>query len=91
MERWPIWGASNFNAPFTWNAPFFTLGSSNLDALAALVIDLRYRTSRNKEGWVMAGNGSNAGFEVLISSDSHVMEPSEILAERVLIAEHQRR
>ena len=30
----------------------------------------------------MAGNGDNAGFEVLISSDSHVMEPSEILAER---------
>src|SRR5690349_24367116 len=30
----------------------------------------------------MAGNGSDAGFEVLISSDSHVMEPSEILAER---------
>jgi len=30
----------------------------------------------------MAGNGNNAGFEVLISSDSHVMEPSEILAER---------
>ena len=30
----------------------------------------------------MAGNGSNVGFEVLISSDSHVMEPSEILAER---------
>jgi uncharacterized protein len=31
----------------------------------------------------MAGNGDNAGFEVLISSDSHVMEPSGILAERV--------
>ena len=30
----------------------------------------------------MAGNGNDAGFEVLISSDSHVMEPSEILAER---------
>jgi predicted TIM-barrel fold metal-dependent hydrolase len=30
----------------------------------------------------MAGNGSDAGFEVIISSDSHVMEPSEILAER---------
>ncbi len=30
----------------------------------------------------MAGNGSNAGFEVIISSDSHVMEPSEILVER---------
>ena len=30
----------------------------------------------------MAGNGNNAGFEVLISSDSHVMEPSDILAER---------
>jgi len=29
----------------------------------------------------MGGNG-DAGFEVLISSDSHVMEPSEILAER---------
>src|SRR5262245_42452501 len=28
----------------------------------------------------MAGN--DAGFEVLISSDSHVMEPSEILVER---------
>src|SRR5206468_1495413 len=31
----------------------------------------------------MAGNGDNAGFEVLISSDSHVMEPSGILVERV--------
>jgi len=31
----------------------------------------------------MAGNGDNAGFEVIISSDSHVMEPSEILVERV--------
>jgi predicted TIM-barrel fold metal-dependent hydrolase len=31
----------------------------------------------------MAGNGNNAGFEVLISSDSHVMEPSAILVERV--------
>jgi predicted TIM-barrel fold metal-dependent hydrolase len=31
---------------------------------------------------IMAGNGDNTGFEVLISSDSHVMEPSEILAER---------
>ena len=30
----------------------------------------------------MTGNGNDAGFEVLISSDSHVMEPSEILAER---------
>ena len=30
----------------------------------------------------MAGNGQDAGFEVIISSDSHVMEPSEILAER---------
>src|SRR5258707_5072559 len=30
----------------------------------------------------MAGNGSDAGFEVLISADSHGMEPSEILAER---------
>src|SRR5918999_6097446 len=30
----------------------------------------------------MAGNGNNAGFEVLISSDSHVMEPPEILVER---------
>jgi hypothetical protein len=28
----------------------------------------------------MAGN--DAGFEVIISSDSHVMEPSDILAER---------
>ena len=31
----------------------------------------------------MAGNGSNAGFEVLISSDSHVMEPPDTLKERV--------
>ncbi len=31
----------------------------------------------------MAGNGSNAGFEVIISSDSHVMEPADILIERV--------
>jgi predicted TIM-barrel fold metal-dependent hydrolase len=31
----------------------------------------------------MAANGDNAGFEVIISSDSHVMEPSEILVERV--------
>jgi predicted TIM-barrel fold metal-dependent hydrolase len=31
----------------------------------------------------MAGNGNNAGFEVLISSDSHVMEPSNTLKERV--------
>jgi uncharacterized protein len=31
----------------------------------------------------MAGNGNDAGFEVLISSDSHVMEPSGILVERV--------
>ena len=30
----------------------------------------------------MAGNGNDAGFEVIISSDSHVMEPSDILAER---------
>ena len=30
----------------------------------------------------MAGNGSEAGCEVIISSDSHVMEPSDILAER---------
>ena len=30
----------------------------------------------------MAGNASDAGFEVIISSDSHVMEPSDILAER---------
>ena len=30
----------------------------------------------------MAGNGSDAGFEVIISSDSHVMEPPDILAER---------
>ena len=30
----------------------------------------------------MAGNGNDAGFEVIISSDSHVMEPSEILVER---------
>jgi len=30
----------------------------------------------------MAGNGIEAGCEVIISSDSHVMEPSEILAER---------
>ncbi len=30
----------------------------------------------------MAGNGSEAGCEVIISSDSHVMEPSEILVER---------
>ncbi|HUR70683.1 MAG TPA: amidohydrolase family protein [Candidatus Limnocylindrales bacterium] len=30
----------------------------------------------------MAGNGSDAGFEVIISSDSHVMEPSEIIVER---------
>jgi len=31
----------------------------------------------------MSGNDTNAGFEVLISSDSHVMEPSKILKERV--------
>ena len=30
----------------------------------------------------MAGNGNDAGFEVIISSDSHVMEPSEIIVER---------
>ncbi len=30
-----------------------------------------------------AGNGHDAGFEVLISSDSHVMEPPDIIAERV--------
>ena len=30
----------------------------------------------------MAGNGSDAGFEVIISSDSHVMEPSDIIVER---------
>jgi uncharacterized protein len=30
----------------------------------------------------MAGNGIEAGCEVIISSDSHVMEPSEILVER---------
>jgi predicted TIM-barrel fold metal-dependent hydrolase len=29
------------------------------------------------------GNGSDAGFEVLISSDSHVMEPPDILFDRV--------
>src|SRR5438128_1526534 len=29
------------------------------------------------------GNGNNAGFEVLISSDSHVMEPPSTLKERV--------
>ena len=29
------------------------------------------------------GNGSDAGFEVLISSDSHVMEPPNTLKERV--------
>ena len=31
----------------------------------------------------MAGNGNNAGFEVLISSDSHVMEPPNTVKERV--------
>src|ERR1044071_3740740 len=31
----------------------------------------------------MAGNGNNAGCEVLISSDSHVMEPPDTLKERV--------
>jgi predicted TIM-barrel fold metal-dependent hydrolase len=31
----------------------------------------------------MADNGKNAGFEVLISSDSHVMEPADTLKERV--------
>jgi predicted TIM-barrel fold metal-dependent hydrolase len=31
----------------------------------------------------MAGNGNNAGLEVLISSDSHVMEPPNTLKERV--------
>jgi uncharacterized protein len=31
----------------------------------------------------MAGNGNRAGFEVIISSDSHVMEPPDIVVERV--------
>ena len=31
----------------------------------------------------MAGNGNSAGCEVLISSDSHVMEPANTLKERV--------
>src|SRR5215467_11797631 len=31
----------------------------------------------------MAGNGNNAGCEVLISSDSHVMEPPNTVKERV--------
>ena len=35
-----------------------------------------------KEEKDMAGNGSDAGFEVIISSDSHVMEPSDIIVER---------
>ncbi len=34
----------------------------------------------------MAGNGNNAGFEVLISSDSHVMEPPNTVKERVAAA-----
>ena len=37
----------------------------------------------------MSGNGDNAGVEVLISSDSHGMEPPEILAERMLASAGQ--
>ena len=31
----------------------------------------------------MAGNGKDAGFEILVSSDSHVMEPSMTLKDRI--------
>src|SRR5262249_20487593 len=66
------------------NTPMLQYSSyRDLDARAAAVIDSgRKRRAADKGGTLMAGNGSDAGFEVLISSDSHVMEPSGILAER---------